>query len=91
MDLEEEIIALIVETSDQAQRKELSKWRKAIAKEAGRLIDANLDAATREYRETATGITKAAQATRRAIQKVNSVQTAINALARVVDFAGKLV
>lgn len=90
MGTQEEIIALIEATSDPEKRKELSRLRKLISKEADRLIDEDLDAATQDYKEAAIMLKEASDMTRKAIADVTSVQKAINNLAAVVNLVSKV-
>jgi gas vesicle protein len=91
MDLEEQLGELIDATADPARKKELSDLCDRLAEESRRLIRKNLDASTKEYPEAAAGLEKAAEAAREAIDDVNSVKAAIDAIAKVVDLASRIV
>jgi hypothetical protein len=91
MDLEEQLWELMDATVDPAKKAEISDMCAALAKESRRLIRKKLDASTTEYLETAAALEEAAEATQAAIEDVNSVKAAIDAIAKVVDFAAKVV
>jgi hypothetical protein len=90
MDAMEKTLALQKATNDPAQRKELSAVRKKLSAEAGRLIDAALDAATEEYKAAAEGLEEACDLADKGIQDVNSVRDAIVALTQAADFVSKV-
>src|SRR5262245_58046128 len=91
LDLEAELIALIDATTNAKRRKRLITLRKKISKEAARLIDAALDDSTAEYKKVTANLEKASAAARKAIDDVNSVQAAINTVAKLVDLASKII
>lgn len=90
LDLMDEVITLTKETPDLKTRKELTKLRKAISNEAGRIIEANLSKSTKDYRAATVSLEKASQATREAIENVQSVKHAIDCIAKAVDLACKV-
>jgi flagellin-specific chaperone FliS len=90
IDLQEDIVALLRMTSDPEQRKQLSDLRKKYSAESRRLIAANLNASAQEYQQAAAGLETTALACREAIDRVNSVQTAINALAGALELVAKI-
>lgn len=90
MDTMEKTLALQNATGDPTKRKELSVIRKKLSAEAGRLIDAALDAATVEYKAAADGLEEACELADEGIQDVNSLQAAIGALAQAADLVSKV-
>lgn len=90
LDLMEDVIALGAQTTVAAERKELSRLRKALSKEADRLIEENLDESTKEYQKACACLEDACEATREAIEDVDSVKKAIDRVAKLVDIACKI-
>lgn len=91
LDTMEDVISLMEDTNDPTRKRELSRLRKRISQEAGALIEANLDAASREYREAAAGLKNASAVIKRAIRGLESVKKAIETTAGAVDLAARLV
>jgi len=89
MDLQREALRLYDATKDTEERRQLLEYCDTLAEQSNRIIDANLNAATEEYRKVTTGIEDASEATREAIKDVKSTQAAINAIAKLVDLASK--
>lgn len=90
MDLEECALALMETTSNPEQKKSLSDLCDTLSDVSNRLIRENLKASAREYQEVAEGLESASVACREAIKDVNSIQTALNALAGAADLAARI-
>ena len=85
----EEINALIPKA--QAEDLEnLKKTRAELLDRIGTLVDANLDSASREYREATNGLNGASAAIQRAIAGIESVAKAVAAIAKVLELIAKL-
>jgi hypothetical protein len=90
LDTMEGVIELMETTNDADRLRELDALRKRISKEAGRLIDAQLDASTVAYRETTAALKEASAAIRDAIRGLEAVKRAIEVAAAAVDLAAAL-
>ena len=90
LDTMENVIKLMETTTDPIRLKELDALRKRISNEAGRLIDAQLDASTAEYKEATAGLKQASAAIRDAIRGLEAVKKAIEMAAQALDLVAEL-
>jgi chromosome segregation ATPase len=91
LDMLEQHQELLINTRDPKRCKELEDQRSALLKKIGALVDANLDAATEEYKEATAAVEEASEKVRNAIQGLESVVKAIEAVSKVVDAVTTLV
>jgi len=91
MDMEEQLIGLIEVTPNAARKRKLAKLRSAAAGQSRRLIRRNLDTSTAAYQAAADGLREASEAARKAIAGVDSVKATIDAAAKAVEWASKIV
>ncbi|TKB71703.1 MAG: hypothetical protein E8D46_16355 [Nitrospira sp.] len=91
LDTVENIIELMRHTQDPDRLKELNSKRIALSKEAGRLIDATLDASSAEYRSATFALEEAAGTIRGAIKGLEAVKDAILKAAKALELIVKVV
>jgi hypothetical protein len=90
LDTMEDVLSLMEATTDPDRLKELDAVRKKISKEAGRLIETQLDAATAEYKAATAGLKDASAAIRKAIRGIEAVKKAIELAAEALDLVAKV-
>lgn len=90
LDTIENIIELMEHTQDPVRLKELNVQRVALSNEARRLIDANLDASSAEYRQAVAGLEQASSTVRQAIKGLESIENAILMAAKALELVAKV-
>ncbi len=90
LDTIENIIALMEQTQDPDRRKELNSKRIKLSNEVGRLIEANLDAASAEYQAATSALVQASGTISEAIKGLESVKNAILMVAKAAELVGKV-
>ena len=84
------ILALQKKTRSVAQKRKLHDQLDEILEIAGKLVDANVDDATEEYKEATRGLQAAARATRQAMDDLKQVAATIDKIAEAVDLIAKV-
>lgn len=90
LDTIEHIIVLMEQTQDPDRRKELNSKRIKLSNEVGRLIEANLDAASAEYQAATSALVQASATIAEAIKGLESVKNAILMAAKAAELVGKV-
>jgi hypothetical protein len=86
----ENVIELMEATNDPDRLEELDAVRKRMSKQAGRLIEAELDKSTDQYKAATAGLQDASRAIRDAIRGLEAVKKAIEVAAEALDLVAKV-
>ena len=90
LDAMENVVELMEATTDPDRLKELDAVRKRMSKEAGRLIEAQLDQSTAQYKAATAGLKQASDAIRDAIRGLEAIKKAIEVAAEAMDLVAKV-
>ncbi len=90
LDTMDEVITLMEQTKDPDRLRELARLRRILSRQAGRLIEANLDASGLEYRVAVAGLQNASNGIRKAVKGLESIKNAIAATTRALDLVAEL-
>ena len=88
--LSDGILDLIQKSPDIDKKKELREKLTTVLTLTAKLVDANVDAATAEYKAAVDGLNKTNQAIKEALSDLAKVADTITRIAKAVDLVGKV-
>ncbi len=90
LDTLSDVTALIADTNDPDQVAELARQRQELSQQISALVDKNLDAGTKAYKDATVSLVAASESIRKAINGMEAVAKAIAAVGQALDLVGKL-
>ncbi len=86
----DQLTTLIATTDDEPRVTELLAARSQLVEQLARLVDANLNVSSAEYRDAAMGLVRASASIRLAINDLQTATDAVRAVARAIDLVALL-
>ncbi len=90
MEVIDQLIRLMRETSDPRQLEQLDEQRVALSEQAACLIDGHIEDVTGHYQAAVEGLQEVSHSIQRAMQGLESVKTVILKAAKAAELAGKV-